>query len=100
MVGQDCGVRFEVVVGVDGVVRGCGAVTDAVEDGRGHEGAVEEGGAALRSSLSGHGRVLGIAIEWVLLRTMDVLLFDKEVDGRRCVVFCIRDSFCVCWSNL
>lgn len=33
----------QVVGGVDGVGGGAGAVADAVEDFRGHEGAVEEG---------------------------------------------------------
>lgn len=47
VVGEECGVGAEVVGGEDGVCGRGGAVADAVEDGRGHEGAVEEGCAAV-----------------------------------------------------
>lgn len=60
MVRELSGVGFEVVVGVDGVVGGAGAVADAVQDGGGHEGAVKEGGAALWWGWGGH--VLGVGV--------------------------------------
>ena len=47
VVWQDRWVGFQVVGGEDGVCGRRGAVADAVEDFRGHQGAVEEGGAAV-----------------------------------------------------
>jgi hypothetical protein len=83
---QDCGSGLEVVVGVVrvGGVPGKRAVADAVEDCRGHESAVEEGGSALVwwggggscggvgvRGWGGHGEVCVVVVVVVLVVGLD-----------------------------